>query len=157
MEKLSYVYMMGSTSRRALYTGITAAFLCVFGSTRTIRADISRGNINAIVWFTLSNSLMWKRRLPEKKKSRAGAEKEEQACRVHKCRLERSSRRLVSKRTHERRSSNQPERIKHKVPQGYSPAEDCAGSFTPFGMTNLKALLSMPAAIRFPSRFVQQM
>src|SRR5690349_20131705 len=24
---------------------------------------------------------------------------------------------------------------KHKVPQGYSPAGDCAGSLTPFGMT----------------------
>jgi putative endonuclease len=26
MEKISYVYMMGSTSRRALYTGVTAVF-----------------------------------------------------------------------------------------------------------------------------------
>lgn len=26
MEKVSYVYMMGSTSRRALYTGVTAFF-----------------------------------------------------------------------------------------------------------------------------------
>jgi putative endonuclease len=26
MEKVSYVYMMGSTSRRALYTGVTAVF-----------------------------------------------------------------------------------------------------------------------------------
>jgi putative endonuclease len=26
MEKISYVYMMGSTSRRVLYTGVTAVF-----------------------------------------------------------------------------------------------------------------------------------
>ena len=26
MEKVSYVYMMGSTSRRVLYTGVTAFF-----------------------------------------------------------------------------------------------------------------------------------
>jgi len=32
----------------------------------------------------------------------------------------------------------------HKVPQGYSPAEETAGSLTPFGMT-----ISLSVAVRF--------
>jgi predicted GIY-YIG superfamily endonuclease len=46
MEKFSYVYLMGSASRRALYTGVTTELLQrVWESTKIVRADISPQNI----------------------------------------------------------------------------------------------------------------
>ena len=53
--------MMGSASRRALYTGVTALLYERVSSTKTTLAGISRVNTNAIVWSREKEIKGWRR------------------------------------------------------------------------------------------------
>jgi predicted GIY-YIG superfamily endonuclease len=56
MENLSYVYRMGSASRRALYTGVSASLYKRVWEHKNNLGGFLQANINVIGWSILSSS-----------------------------------------------------------------------------------------------------
>ena len=95
MDKTSYVYMMGSGSRRALYTGVTAKlFERVFEHRNNLGGYFtSKYKCHRLVYFEEFTNI--ETAIARKGDQELAAGKEEQARRVNEPGLERSGGRLV--------------------------------------------------------------
>jgi putative endonuclease len=96
MEKLSYVYMMGSISRYLLYTGVTAFFYLRVWQHKNNQGGYFTSKYKGyrLVYFEQFTSV--EAAIARKKKSRAGAGKRRTSLSVGEPRLKGSCRRLVS-------------------------------------------------------------
>src|SRR5882724_7689808 len=102
MEKVSYVYMMGSTSCRALYTGVTAVFYQRVWQHKNNQGGYftTKYKCYRLVYFEQFTNVE-AAIAPGKGNQGLAQGKEEQACRVGEPRLERSGCGLVSRTTSE--------------------------------------------------------
>lgn len=136
MEKISYVYMMCSTSRRALYTGVTAPLYFRVWQHKNNQGGYftSKYKCYRLVYFEQFTNVEvaiacekeikgWRREKKNKLVESVNPSWKDLAADWYPKRLLKDGVPVDFSK------------VKQKVPQDYSPAEDGAGSLTSFGMT----------------------
>src|ERR1051326_5849793 len=107
MEKTSYVYMMGSTSRRALYTGVTVPLHFRVRQHKNNQGGYFTSKYKCYRLIHFEQFTNVEAAIAREKEIKGWrTEKKNKACRVDKPRLERSCCRLVSRKASERRDAD---------------------------------------------------